>query len=144
MLADLFPAFPISGSGCAGAQLGEGRGTERGWSSREDGAGPSALRTEDEDFVDLLDEEEALELVEFDPKVEAKDTWPPPKSMKTFLEKYFNKSLSEEEREAILKDFPKPDTKAVLTPKLDEQVKEQLKKRGKDPYFGAEKSLFKI
>ena len=47
------------------------------------GAGPSALRTEDEDFVDFLDEEEALELVEFDPKVEAKDTWPPPKSMKT-------------------------------------------------------------
>ena len=75
---------------------GEGRGTERGWSSREDGAGPSALRTV---------------------------------SMKTFLEKHFNKSLSEEEREAILKDFPKPDTKVVSTPKLD---------------FGAKKSLFKI
>ena len=43
-----------------------------------------------------------------------------------------------------MKDFPKPDTKAVSTPKLDEQVKEQLKKRGKDPHFGAEKSLFKI
>ena len=139
-----FPPFPYPGPGVPVPNWGEGRGTERGWSSREDGAGPSALRTEDEDFVDLLDEEEALELVEFDPKVDAKDTWPPPKSMKTFLEKHFNKSLSEEEREAILKDFPKPDTKAVSTPKLDEQVKEQLKKRGKDPHFGAEKSLFKI
>lgn len=29
-------------------------------------------------------------------------------------------------------------------PKLDEQVKEQLKKKGKDPHFWAEKSLYKL
>ena len=54
--------------------------------------------------------------MEFDPKVESRDTWPPPKAMRSFFEKHFNKSLSEEEREEILKDFPKPDTKAVSTP----------------------------
>lgn len=32
----------------------------------------------------------------------------------------------------------------MKVPKLDEQVKEQLKKKGKDPHFGAEKSLYKI
>ena len=34
--------------------------------------------------------------------------------------------------------------KEVATPKLDEQVKNQMKSEGKDPHFGAEKALFKI
>ena len=33
------------------------------------------LEEYDEDVVDLLDEAEALELIEFDPKVDPKDTW---------------------------------------------------------------------
>ena len=99
---------------------------------------------DDEDSIDLLNEAEALELVEFDPSIDPKDSWDPPAPMVGFLEKHFNRSLEEGEREAILRDFPKPTCKAVAVPKLDEQVKEQLKRKGKDPHFGSEKTLFKI
>ena len=60
------------------------------------------------------------------------------------LVKYFNKSLSEEERAAIMKDFPKPKCDAMVAPQLDQQVKEQMQQRGKDPHFGSEKSLYKV
>lgn len=43
-----------------------------------------------------------------------------------------------------MKDFPKPLCKALQVPKLDTEVKEHLKTKGKDPHFGAEKSLYKI
>lgn len=99
---------------------------------------------DDEDSVQLLDDAEALELVEFDPSVEPKDSWSPPQAMLSFLEKHFNQSLEDVEREAILKDFPKPLCKALLAPRLDDQVKEQLKRKGRDPSFGGEKSLFRI
>ena len=56
---------------------------------REDGE-------EEEDVLSLLGESETLELVEFDPTIDPKDTWEPPQPILTFLEKYFNKSLSEE------------------------------------------------
>jgi len=55
----------------------------------------------DEDVVDLLDESEALELIEFDPSVDPKDTWKAPQVMTTFLEKHFKRSLSPEEPENI-------------------------------------------
>ena len=48
--------------------------------------------------------------------------------------------LAEDEREAIKKDFPRPRAKAMATPKLDDQVKDQMKSKGKDPHF----ALFKI
>ena len=70
--------------------------------------------------IHLLDEAEALELVEFDPSVEPKDTWNPPLSMVNFLEKHFNRTLDEGEREAILKDFPKPHCKAIVAPRTQE------------------------
>ena len=104
----------------------------------------SQVEEDDEDSVQLLDDAEALELIEFDPSVEPKDTWSPPPAMAGFLERHFNRTLEESEREAILKDFPKPNCKATVTPRLDDQVKEQLKRKGRDPNFGAEKSLFKI
>ena len=93
---------------------------------------------DDEDAIELLDEAEALELVEFDPSVEPKDSWQAPTPITSFLDKHFNKALSEEERSAIMKDFPKPTCKVLSAPKLDEQVKDQLKKKGKDPHFGSE------
>ena len=40
--------------------------------------------------------------------------------------------------------FPKPNCEALTVPKLDQEVKEQLKRKGKDPFFGGEKSLYKI
>ena len=51
--------------------------------------------------IDLLDEKEALEFVEFDPTLDTSGAWKAPKTMTTFLEKYFNKALSDEERDAI-------------------------------------------
>ena len=64
--------------------------------------------------------------------------------MAQFLTKHFNRCLTDAEHEAILKDFPRPEVNVLQPPKLDEEVKEQLKKSGKDPHFGAEKSLYKI
>ena len=95
-------------------------------------------------MVDLLGDEEALEFMEFDPKVDPTNSWKTPQSMKKFLDKHFNKALAEEEKEAILKDFPKPDAKALVTPKMDDQAKDQLKKKGRSPHFGMEKSLYRI
>ena len=43
-----------------------------------------------------------------------------------------------------MKDFPKPTCEAMTVPKLDEEVKDQQKRKEKDPHFGAEKSLYKI
>ena len=98
----------------------------------------------EEDLVELLDDSEALELVEFDPSVDSKDAWTPSHAISSFLGKHFNCALTEEEREAIMKDFPKPACSVMSVPKLDEEVKEQLKLRGKDPHFGSEKSLYKL
>ena len=44
----------------------------------------------------------------------------------------------------IMKDSPKPSCKALKVPRLDEQVKEHLKGKGKDPHFGSERTLFKL
>ena len=118
------------------------------WSETDEAPCSSASvkrsREEDEDSIHLLDESEALELVEFDPSVEPKDSWEPPKAIAGFLEKHFNSGLEDSEKEAILKDFPKPSCKAVAAPKLDDEVKEQLRRKGRDPHFGSEKTLFKI
>lgn len=136
-----YGCFPIQPSSsemqCTSAQAA---------SSGTDGSGDTHLaeNSDSEDAIQLLDEAEALELVEFDPGVDSKDAWDPPKPMTSFLEKHFNRSLSDAEREAIMKDFPKPNCPVMSAPKLDEQVKDQLKRKGKDPHFGAEKSLYKI
>ena len=61
--------------------------------------------------------------------------------MAAFLDKHFNRSLSEEEREAIMQDFPKPNCDVLVTPPIDKEVKEQLKGKGKDAHWGAEKPI---
>ena len=86
---------------------------------------------------------EALELVEFDPTVESEGDWVPPQPILTFLEKHFSKSLIPEEQDKILKDFPKPQCKSLEVPTLDEQVRDHLKKKRKEPHFGSEKTLYK-
>ena len=40
--------------------------------------------------------------------------------MGAFLDKQFNRSLSEEEREAIMQDFPKSNSDVLVTPRIDE------------------------
>ena len=64
--------------------------------------------------------------------------------MVNYLNKLLNKSLSEEDCKAILEDYPVPDCATVKAPKLDVEVMEQLKSKGKDPQFGAERNLYKI
>ena len=154
----LFPPYHY-GSAVPRAQLmpstwKEGRGPEgqrAGFrpepdARAEDEPGPSTkrLRLEEEetDTISLLDEAEALELIEFDPQVKPAGTWEPPKTIRTFLERHFNKGLSKEEREAIMKDFPKPNVDVVVTPKLAGDAVEQLRSKGKNPHFGAEKDLY--
>ena len=73
--------------------------------------------------VDLLDESEALEIVEFDPSVSPKDSWEPPRSMVSFLEKNFNRSCQ------IMKDFPKLICESLTVHKSDQEVTEQLKRK---------------
>ena len=123
----------------------EGRGPESQWAglhyelddAEETGSihieepGPRPRLEEEEDSITLLDESEALELVEFDPKVKPAGTWEPPQTIRNFLEKHFNKSLSEGERESILKDFPKPNVDdAVVTTKLGGDAVEE---QGEEP-----------
>ena len=95
-----------------------------------------------EDQLNFLDEAEALELAEFD--VDSKEAWEPPKSLDSFLQKHFNRALSDTAREAIMKDYPKPKAVALSVPKLDDQIKDHLKTKGKYSHFGAEKTLYKI
>ena len=94
-------------------------------------------------MVELLDKAEALELIAFITCVSPKECWGPLRHMASFLQKHFKRLLSDTNREAIMKDFPKPEVDAQVA-KLDQEAKEQLKRKGKDPHFGAEKSLYKI
>ena len=93
----------------------------------------------EEDLIHLLFDSEALEMVECDLSVTPENSWKPPTHMARFLAKHFDRCLTDAEREAILKNFPRPEVDAPQPPKLDEEVKEQLKRSGKDPHFGAEK-----
>ena len=137
-----FLQFSAGGEGSSGTNPKEARtiNVQDQERPREEDSGDE----KDEDRIDLLDDSEALELIEFDPSVDSEDSWKPPRVMESFLDKHFNRCLSDEERKAIRKDFPKPDCPVMSVPKLDEDVKEQLKKRGKDPHFGAEKTLYKV
>ena len=67
-------------------------------------------------IVIQLNDTEAQEFSDFDLTVEPEDTWDPPGSMITFLEKHFNRCLSSVEREAILGDFPKPNCAVLEAP----------------------------
>jgi len=40
-----------------------------------------------------------------------------------------------------MKDYPKPKIEALFGPKLDEDVKKQIERAGKDPNYGVEKHL---
>lgn len=55
--------------------------------------------------------------------------------------KYFNKLLLEEECKYLMKVNPIPACSVLKTPKMDDQVKDQL---SKDVCCGMEKSLYRI
>jgi len=81
---------------------------------------------------------------EFNPAVDENATWNPLELMSNYLERHFNHQLLPAEREAIMDDYPKPNCSAMEVPRLDEEVKKQLKSKGKGPFFGQEKILFDI
>ena len=70
--------------------------------------------------------------------------WNAGEIINAFLKKHFGKATMAEERQAIMKDFPRSSCQVLRTPKLDEGMKHQIKKAGKDPLFGQERSLFKL
>ena len=43
-----------------------------------------------------------------------------------------------------MRDSPKPTCPAIHTPKIDKDIRRQIKRAGKDPHFRIEKSLYKI
>ena len=70
--------------------------------------GQAEEEEEEEDVVDLLDESETLELVQFGPTVGGDNTWEVGEMIKDFLQKHFKRTLQPEEQEAMMRDFPKP------------------------------------
>ena len=90
----------------------------------------SESQGQEEDIVDVYSEGEALEFVEFDLTDDPKDSWKAPSTIISSLRSNIHRSLSDEKREAIMKDFPRPLCDALTTPKIDEDLKEQLKSKG--------------
>ena len=107
---------------------------------------PDSNPEEQEDRISLLDDSEANEFEDFDARVREGSSWIPPAPMLRFLEKNFNpeESLKDSDREKILADFPMPECDAIRVPRLDPEVKDQLRKRGQNPQFGTERALFRI
>ena len=67
-----------------------------------------------EDHIDLLDDAEPLGMIESDLAVDPDDAWQAPKASSPFS---ISRSLSETERSAINKTFPKPSSKALAVPR---------------------------
>ena len=91
-----------------------------------------------------MSDTEVQEFSDFGPTIVPEGTWDLPESMTAFLSKHFNRCLSDIKREAILSDFPRPNSSTLYTPKLDDLVKDQLLKKGKNPQFGSERTLCKL
>ena len=92
----------------------------------------------------LLDDEESLELVQFDPMVVDATTWEDGEAINSFLEKHFSRVISTKEHEKIMGYFPKPACAVLHIPKLDEEEKKLIKQTGKDPHLWTEKALYKL
>ena len=43
-----------------------------------------------------------------------------------------------------MRDFPKPNCQSLQVPRLNEEMKAQIRKAGKDPHFRVERLLFKL
>jgi len=99
---------------------------------------------DDEDVVEFLDEEESLELVQFDPTVPDENVWEAGEIINSFIEKHFKHTITAEEKNAIMEDFPKLSCTALCTPKFDKDIKKQIRMVGRDPHFRVEKHLFKL
>ena len=86
----------------------------------------------------------SLEFPQFDPDVSDDDTWDAGEDINTFLQKNYNQTIIPSSRDKIMNDFSKPTCQALQVPNLDKDMKKQIKKVGKDPRYGAERSLFML
>ena len=118
--------------------------SEKSVAIAEDDTGGEESDKEAADCVQYLSEEEAGEFRELDLSLKDQESWQSPDYMINFLDKHFNRCLEVKEHQAILEDFPKPQYDVLQTPKLDSEMREQLSKKGKDPQFGSEETLYKI
>lgn len=95
--------------------------------SREEVNPPTAKRQRlgDSDS-DVNSETSVTPLPTFDPSLDKEDKeefrFEAPDQVTAYLEKHFRRSLSKEERTAMLRKHPKPDTKAMAPPKLDQFI----------------------
>ena len=108
-----------------GSALGSGQPGSSRVQGQEEG--------EEEDYLDLLDEDKALELVQFEPVVDNGDAWKACDTINNFIKKSFIQVITPIARDGIMKDYPKPKIEALFAPKLDEDVKKQIERAGKDP-----------
>ena len=140
------PFFPVDSNPIAPQQdtVSSNNSALAGRRDEEEDEIESESQYQDDDHVTIHDEESKTMFAEFNPEIEQPNTWDPPKQMSAYLEKHFNKSLKAEEAEAILEDYPMPNCPAIEVPRLDNEVRKQLKSKGKDPHFGQEKTLFSI
>ena len=99
---------------------------------------------EEEDCLELLGDEEALELVQFEPAVDDEDAWTACDAINNYVKKTFNQVITTTTRDGIVKDYPKPKIECLSAPKLDEDVKKQIEMAGKDPHYGVEKHLYNL
>jgi len=109
--------------------------------------GEESDQSAESDVIHLLSEEEANQFREpavFDPTVRDDSSWQPPEVMLKYLETNFDRNLTEPERTAILSDFPIPQCSVLQAPTLDPEVKDQIRKKGKNPQFGTERCLFNL
>ena len=134
--------IPAVVTGAGSSQLPHGSALESGQpgSSRVQGQEEG----EEEDYLDLLDEDEALELVQFEPVVDDDDAWKACDTINNFIKKSFTQVITPTARDGIMKDYPKPKIEALFAPKLDEDVKKQIERAGKDPHYGVEKHLYNL
>ena len=140
-----FPPFWGRHADATMAQSTPQRASEAGaTNATSPGVTGNDLSSNNEDIIEPLGVVEALELVEFNPTVEPEGKWTPPQPVLAYLKKHFTKSLDQAELNKVVKEFPKPQCSFLETPMLDDQVRDHLKKKWKDPHFGAEKTLYRL
>ena len=76
---------------------------------------------------------QSVELHTFDPSLDKEDKeefrFEAPDRVGSYLEQHFRRSLSKEERTAMLRKHPKPDTKVMIPPKLDQFISDFAPKK---------------
>ena len=96
-----------------------------------DGSDPEISGTDDY-FIHLITSCSTAKSMEFDPSelVKKKEgTFSAPEQIASYLDKRMKRCLTKDEREALIKDHPRPDSASCKVPAVDKYVKEFLGKK---------------